>query len=105
MVVPGVLICCLVIFALCCVCVRVLIVKAYLTGAPLLWAGLSSTVTVLSVWFKEVSWSYAGMEGAEEKTKQRGVFFFFDTANVKQFSFGHDQVILCNESFSLAVNR
>lgn len=48
--------------------------KAYLTGAPRLWAGLSSTVTVLSVWFREVSWSYAGMEGAEEKTKMRGAF-------------------------------
>lgn len=54
-------------------CLWVLIVDAYLTGAPLLWAGLSSTVTVLSVWFREVSWSYAGMEGAEEKTKQRDV--------------------------------
>lgn len=40
--------------------------KSYLTGAPLLWAGFSSTVTVLSVWFREVSWSYAGMEGAEK---------------------------------------
>lgn len=29
----------------------------YLTGAPLLWAGLSRTVTVLSVWFRDVSWS------------------------------------------------
>lgn len=48
----------------CCGCV---IVRAYLTGAPLLWAGFSSTVTVVSVWFREVSWSYAGMEGAKEK--------------------------------------
>lgn len=70
MAVPGVLRC-FVVFTLCCV--RVLVVKAYLTGAPLLWAGLSSTVTVLSVWFREVSWSYAGMDGAEEKTEQKGV--------------------------------
>lgn len=33
------------------------VAEAYLTGAPLLWAGFSSTVTVLSVWFSEVSWS------------------------------------------------
>lgn len=31
--------------------------KSYLTGAPRLWAGLRRTVTVLSVWFREVSWS------------------------------------------------
>lgn len=37
----------------------------YLTGAPLLWAGFSKTVTVLSVWFSDVSWSYVGMDGAE----------------------------------------
>jgi len=49
-------------------------VLLYLTGAPLLWAGLSSTVTVLSVWFREVSWSYAGMEGAKgEKEAERGL--------------------------------
>lgn len=56
------------------VCVCVFNVKTYLTGAPLLWAGLSSTVTVLSVWFREVSWSYAGMEGAKEQTKQKEVY-------------------------------
>lgn len=46
------------------------VVNAHLTGAPLLCAGFSSTVTVLSVWFREVSWSYAGMDGAERETKQ-----------------------------------
>lgn len=56
-----------------CVLVGV-IVRAYLTGAPLLCAGLSSTVTVLSVWFREVSWSYAGMDGAKEETKQKFCF-------------------------------
>lgn len=45
--------------------------SAYLTGAPLLWAGLSSTVTVLSVWFRDVSWSYAGMDGAEKKEEEK----------------------------------
>lgn len=51
-------------------CVRAffLFVNTYLTGAPLLWAGFSRTVTVLSVWFRDVSWSYAGMDGAEDRS-------------------------------------
>lgn len=49
-------------------------VNAYLTGAPRLWAGFSSTVTVLSVWFREVSWSYAGMEGAEEQERRFNIW-------------------------------
>ena len=57
--------------ACACVCVCVRVCACYLTGAPRLWAGLSRTVTVESVWFRGDSWSYAGIRGAETKMESR----------------------------------
>jgi len=91
------------VFTLCHVCVFRCVcvcVCPYLTGAPLLWAGLSSTVTVLSVWFREVSWSYAGMEGAEKKTKGEEVLLHSKKNSPLLVS-----IIFYNESFSSTLEQ